>query len=141
MIANTSGYLIYHPKRAVSKDNNTIIYHDAIRAGNQDPYIWSTRFLHTYCHITQLSPKAGHIIFWVSGNTFPHFSQLYCDLVFVVETKLYWSKANSIERSDPLVESDEAFDDHYTWHHQHPFKKRKRFREAETFKHPSVMSC
>ena len=79
-----AGYIIYHPKRQSSTYKNTVIYHDNIR-GNQDPYIWNRRFLHTYCHITQLSPKIGYINFWVSGDTFPLFNHLYCDLVFVIQ--------------------------------------------------------
>lgn len=46
-----SGYVIYHPKRAITTHRNTTIHHDPMRNSNQDPYIWNTRFLHTYCHI------------------------------------------------------------------------------------------
>ena len=45
------GYLIYHPERDVSTFGHYTVYHDSF-VGNQDPYIWSPQFLHTYCHIT-----------------------------------------------------------------------------------------
>jgi len=122
-----SGYLIYHPPRAMSRLDTLAVYHDSI-VGNQDPYIWNTRFLHTYCHITQMSPVVGHINFWVSGDTFPNFMHLYCDLVFVVAAKEYWSDANTIAADHPLVETDEAFTDHYRWaNRQHHLKRRRRF--------------
>lgn len=122
-----SGYLIYHPPRAVSRFDTLAVYHDSIN-GNQDPYLWNTRFLHTYCHITQMSPAVGHINFWVSGDTFPNFTHLYCDLVFVVAAKVYWPEANTIAADDPLVETVEAFVDHYRWAtRQHRLKRRRRF--------------
>lgn len=99
-----------------------------MRNSNQDPYIWNTRFLHTYCHITQMSPRVGDYIFWTNGNTFPNFTHLYCDLVFVVEAKLYWLEANNISPTDPIVDSIEAYQEHYQWAKcQHQLKKRKRF--------------
>lgn len=78
--------------------------------------------------MTKISPQVNHINFWVSGDTFPNFSALYCDLVFVVEQKIYWSQANSIDDNDPMVDSQEAFIDHYRWAiYQHHFKRRRRF--------------
>ena len=123
-----NGYLIYHPSRVVSDFETIRVYHDS-NSGNQDPYIWNQKFLHSYCHITQMSPKVGDINFWVSGDTFPNFSCLYCDLVFVVAEKLYWQDKNSIETSDPIVDSNEAYTDHYCWvgHGQHPYRRRRRF--------------
>lgn len=121
-----SGYLIYHPPRWVACLGQVTVYHDST-VGNQDPYVWNRRFLHTYCHITQMSPQVGDINFWVSGDTFPSFTALYCDLVFVVESKEYWADANAIYRDNPLVESDNTFQDHYTWAWQHKLKRRKRF--------------
>lgn len=121
-----SGYLIYHPSRVVSQLENRVIYHDSTR-GNQDPYIWNTQFLHSYCHITQMSPQIGDINFWVSGDTFPNFSHLYCDLVFVVAEKQYWTEPNTIALKDSLVDSPQAYRDHYVWASQHFFKRRRRF--------------
>jgi hypothetical protein len=120
------GYLIYHPRRKVSNFGKLVVYHDST-TGNQDPYIWNQPFLHTYCHITQMSPEIGHINFWVSGDTFPNFTQLLCDLVFVVQEKVYWQECNTIDRHNPIVESEEAFNDHYGWAEQHHFQRRRRF--------------
>jgi hypothetical protein len=133
-----SGYLIYHPSRAVAKFNaigtydatstcdTTVVYHDSI-GGNQDPYVWNKQFLHTYCHITQMRPKVGDINFWVSDNSFRNFSHLYCDLVFVVAEKLYWKSANTIDCNETIVDTDEAYNDHYRWSHQHYFKHLRRY--------------
>ncbi len=75
-----------------------------------------------------MTSDIGQINFWVSGNKFPDFTHLYCDLVFVVAEKLFWKKANHIKRYDPLIESDEAFNDHYQWAmYQHLFARRRRF--------------
>jgi len=75
-----------------------------------------------------MSPKVGDYIFWVNGDTFPNFTHLYCDLVFVVEEKLYWLEANNISPTDPIVDSTEAYQEHYQWAKcQHQLKKRKRF--------------
>lgn len=122
-----SGYLIYHPHRAVTKFDAVVVYHDHI-GGNQDPYIWNQQFLHTYCHITQMRTNVADINFWVSGDSFPNFSHLYCDLVFVVTEKLYWHSANNIDRDDDIVDTDEAYNDHYRWAiHQHHLKRRRRY--------------
>jgi hypothetical protein len=104
-----SGYLVYHPRRVVTKFDVTkfdhvTVYHDH-PAGNQDPYVWNSQFLHTYCHITQMKPSVGDINFWVSGDTFPNFSHLYCDLIFVVAEKVYWEFANTIDRDHNIVMS------------------------------------
>ncbi|MBW4539697.1 MAG: hypothetical protein KME43_11225 [Myxacorys chilensis ATA2-1-KO14] len=121
-----SGYLIYHPARAVSEFDTAAVYHDHI-GGNQDPYVWNKQFLHTYCHITQMKPNVGHINFWVSGDSFPDFSHLYCDLVFVVAEKLYWESANTIDCNETIVDTAEAYNDHYRWSHQHYFKRLRRY--------------
>ena len=122
-----SGYIIYHPKRNRQVFDGTTVHYDNT-VGNQDPYVWNRQFLHTYCHMTQMTPQEGQINFWVSGDTFPNFTQLFCDLVFVVERKIYWADSNHIERKDPLVDSKAAFNDHYIWSmYQHGFKRRRRF--------------
>ncbi len=122
-----SGYLIYHPTRAEREFDTTVVYHDPM-VGNQDPYVWNTKFLHTYCHITQMSPNVGDINFWISCDSFRNFSYLYCDLVFVVAEKAYWNSANTIDCNDPIVDTDEAYNDHYRWaKHEHHFKRRRRY--------------
>ncbi len=122
-----ASHLIYHPKRCRDTFGTTVVYFDRPR-GNQDPYVWNDPFLHTYCHITELTaPAPGDFQFWVSGDQFPDFTKLFCDLVFVVDKVYPWSNRDSISLSDPIVDSQNAFDDHYKWAHQHKFKKRNRF--------------
>jgi hypothetical protein len=122
-----SGYLIYHPKRCISTFGDIRVYHDSTN-DNQDPYVWNKQFLHTYCHITQIRSDLNFINFWVCGDTFPLFSHLYCDLIFVVARKEYWQQNNTIDVGDPIVDSDEAFLDHYQWAKcQHHYKRRRRF--------------
>jgi hypothetical protein len=121
-----AGYLIYHPKRTVAVFDNRFVHHDAPRV-NQDPYVWNDPFLHTYCHITQMRPEVGQTILWVSGNNWPAFDQLCCDLVFTVGAKLFWTNSNHISPDDPIVDSPRAYDEHYCWAHQHPLRRRRRF--------------
>jgi hypothetical protein len=118
--------LIYHPRREFRRFGETGVSFDSPR-GNQDPYLWNTVFLHSYCHITQFHAEAGDINVWVSGDRFPDFTRLYCDLVFVVASKCRWSAANDLSPGDPLVDSAEAWADHYRWHGQHPLARRSRW--------------
>jgi len=123
-------YIIYHPKRKVSKIDEANIYHDSFEY-NQDPYIWNKQFLHSFCHITQIKAVINNVIFWVSGDTYPDFSKLYCDCVFVIENKVYWNDANSINETDKIVDNKQSYEHHYKWvnppHYQHIFKNRKRY--------------
>jgi hypothetical protein len=126
MEGSATCWLIYHPRRQVRQLDGRTVYHDST-VGNQDPYLWNDTFLHSYCHITQMRPEIGGIHLWVSGDAFPEFSSLYCDLVFVVAQKRQWQDANDIAPGDPLVDTAEAFNDHYRWHSQHRFARRKRY--------------
>jgi hypothetical protein len=75
------------------------------------------------------NPQPQDINFWVTGDTFPNFDYLVCDLVFVVAERTTWQDKNSIERSDPIVDSDFAFRDHYRWvTRQHRWASAKRPR-------------
>lgn len=121
-------YLIYHPTRQKTIIGNLTIHHDKF-GGNEDPYIWNDRFLHTYCHITQLPNEVGQINFWISGDAYPHFTKLFCDCVFFVNEKQFWSTNNFINRLDPIVDNQQTFNHHYVWANKghHPLKKRKRY--------------
>jgi hypothetical protein len=134
-----TAYIIYHPKRESTPIGNLIVYHDSF-SGNQDPYIWNESFLHTFCHITQLSNEEGQINFWVSGDVYPNFKRLLCDCVFVVEQKLAWEKNNCISRNDPIVDNSQAFEHHYKWVSQHPFRGIKRPKKRYTLKAHSKKS-
>lgn len=125
MQQSAASWLIYHPRREQRSLDGHIVHFDRTR-GNQDPYLWTDRFLHTYCHMSQLRADVGGIHLWVTGDDFPDFSRLYCDLVFVVAEKHLWQQPNHIAPADQLVDSEEAFNDHYRWHSQHPYKRRRR---------------
>lgn len=120
------GWLIYHPRRVSRVIDGRQIHFDSTEH-NQDPYIWNEQFLHSYCHITQMSPEVDDTEFWMTGDSFPHFTALYCDLVLVIAEKRYWLDSNSISPSDPIVDSEAAYADHYSWAEDHPFRRRKRF--------------
>lgn len=130
-------FLIYHPARQSTTIGNMTIYHDMF-GGNEDPYIWNDRFLHSYCHITQLSNEIGQINFWISGDIYPNFTQLFCDCVFVVSDKLFWENNNYINSYDRIVDNNQTFEHHYKWvnHKHHYYKKRNRY----TLKADSKMS-
>lgn len=137
---NNYSWLIYHPRRKSSIVENHVIYHDSF-TGNQDPYIWNSPFLHSFCHITQLSNKPNQINFWVSRgkeDKYPFFTKLYCDLVFVVKTIHEWTQPNFIGREDDIVDNDQAFKHHYNWvnppRNQHHFKGIKRPKTRYTLK-------
>lgn len=119
-------YLVYHPLRVQFVAGNITVYHDRF-GGNEDPYIWNETFLHTFCHITQMKNDIGQINFWVSGDTFPNFSELLCDCVFKVAHKLHWDDSNFINRNNPMIDNDQVYEHHYQWAHQHPFKKKRRY--------------
>lgn len=122
-----AGWLVYHPKRVESEKNGIKIYHDKT-SHNQDPYIWNEKFLHTFCHMSQIKqPKERDIIFWVSGDKFPNFNKLFCDLVFVVDSKVYWNERNNINSDDKVVDSIESYIDHYRWVNDHYYKRRRRY--------------
>lgn len=124
----TPFYLIYHPARHQTIAGSLTIHHDKF-GGNEDPYIWNDKFLHTYCHITQLSNEIGQTNFWISGDTYPNFTQLFCDCVFVIAEKHFWATSYYIDRSDPIVDNDQTFEHHYKWANDghHPLKRRKRY--------------
>lgn len=121
-------YLVYHPTRCQTNIGNLRVYHDNF-TGNQDPYIWNKRFLHTFCHITQLKVTENDIIFWVYSDTLRNLTKLYCDCVFVIEEKHYWEgDANKIDIDDPLVDNLQTYEHHYKWAKvEHYFKRRKRY--------------
>ncbi|MEI6822738.1 MAG: hypothetical protein WCL51_12455 [Bacteroidota bacterium] len=126
-------YLIYHPRRCQTVIGNMKVYHDKF-GGNEDPYIWDNKFLHTYCHITQLTNEEGQINFWVSGNSYPNFTQLFCDCVFVIDKKYFWKNANNIDMNDPIVDNNQTYEHHYKWHLQHPMKRRRYTLKADSEK-------
>ena len=72
-------YLVYHPKRDTTRMGDVTIYHDSVR-GNQDPYIWNGRILHTYCHITQFTSEHDQVVFWVGGCSLKKYGAIWSSL-------------------------------------------------------------
>jgi hypothetical protein len=122
------GFLIYHPARKSTQIDDWVVYHDAF-GGNEDPYIWNKRFLHSYCHITQLSNEPGQINFWVSGDRYPYFEKLLCDCVFWIEEKVYWRDSNKVSLDESIVDNAQTFEHHFKWGGlgEHPFLRRRRY--------------
>jgi hypothetical protein len=122
-----SSHLIYHPPRVRQTFGQTVVHYDRT-SGNQDPFVWNRSFLHTYCHMPQLrDPQPGDINFWVSSAKLQGFSNLLCDLVFLVSERRQWRDRNCIEQSDPIVDNEISYRDHYRWaERQHSFKRRHR---------------
>lgn len=141
-------YLIYHPERKPTIIGNMTVYHDSF-GGNEDPYIWNERFLHSFCHMSQISKSRGQINFWISkdmNDTFPNFTKLLCDCVFVVDQICPWLNRNKIERQDPVVDNDQTFEYHYNWvnppHNQHHFNLKKRYTlKADSYKSFQPQDC
>lgn len=135
-------WLIYHPTRECSAlSKKCVAYHDSL-SSNQDPYIWNKNFLHSFCHAPEVNTrKKNQINFWVSGDSYPKFTKLFCDLVFVVDMIYQWENANSISRENPIVDNDLAYEHHYKFGNlkagqSHYFKIKKRY----TFKAHSTKS-
>lgn len=140
-----NGRLLYHKTKGdgdhhgvvKTRVGNITAYSDDF-SGNQDPYIWQKVFLHSYCHMGQMregfnKPKEHpevereDISFWITSNARGDYSQLYCDLVFVVADKVYWPIPNHIDRHDLPARSDSAaaFEEHYAWVGEHCLKPKK----------------
>ena len=130
-------YLIYHPKRNYGVYGGHHVHHDRLFVGNEDPYIWNDRFLHTYCHITQMKNEVGQINFWVGSDNFSQLNNLWCDCVFVVDEVSYWANRNFIAPTDKIVDSPEAFQYHYQWaaKGQHTFTRRERYTAKANSEH------
>lgn len=124
----TSAYLIYHPKRQITIVGDLAVHHDKF-GGNEDPYLWHNQFLHTYCHITQLKNNENQINFWIAGDRYPNFTQLFCDCVFTIAEKKIWTNNNFINPKDPIVDNEQTFEHHYQWANKghHRYARRKRY--------------
>lgn len=130
-------YILYHPPRKCLYINEMgQVYHDSF-SGNQDPYIWNSPFLHSFCHITQIKKEIGQIIFWASRgekDSYPYFDHLFCDLVFKVKSLHEWQDCNDISINDSIVDNYPAYENHYKWVKQHLFKGVKQPKKRITIK-------
>ncbi len=117
-----NAYLLYHSDvETTVLPSGIIVYHDRSRH-NQDPYIFNERFLQTYRHMSRLRKRCiqkGDLYFWVStgeGVRRDKYTVLLCDLVFEVEQPdVEWSHPNNFTEDDPIVDSKQAWEDHYSW--------------------------
>lgn len=123
-------YIMLHQNRIEVKIDDTIVYCDNFK-GNQDPYVWSERFLNTFCKTTQIKAsqlKKGDTLFWFSRQGNPSEDRWFVDLVFIVDEISYWEKSdkageavdypfehyNDVKLS--TIKYDEySYKDHYEW--------------------------
>ncbi|AWE63999.1 MULTISPECIES: hypothetical protein [Staphylococcus] len=140
-----ASYLFFHPKPACDTYGDMNIYHDKF-GNNEDPYVWSERFLHSFCKITDYAYSKStqkDIIFWISINKEGNNLKYLCDLVFKIEKWDFWYKTFSEQKdaiatnkeltiNDAVVEGDEeAYEYHYSWinrgeHKWEPTYRRRR---------------
>lgn len=142
-----ASYLYFHPKPVCDSYGNMNIYHDKF-GNNEDPYIWSEQFLHSFCKITNYAYSKrtqNDIIFWISItiNREDNSYNYLCDLVFKIEKWDFWYETFNEQKkaivtnkeltiNDAVVDGDEeAFEYHYSWinrgeHKWKPTYKRRR---------------
>ena len=125
-----ANYIMLHQNRIEVKIDDTSVYCDNFK-GNQDPYVWSERFLNTFCKTTQIKAsqlKKGDTLFWFSRQGNPSEDRWFVDLVFIVDEISYWEKSdkageavdypfehyNDVKLS--TIKYDEySYKDHYEW--------------------------
>ena len=89
-------YIMLHQNRIELKIDDINVYCDNFK-GNQDPYVWSERFLNTFCKTTQIKAsqlKKGDTLFWFSRQGNPSEDRWFVDLVFIVDEISYWEKSD-----------------------------------------------
>jgi hypothetical protein len=75
-----------------------------------------------------MSPTVGDINFWVSGDFFPKFFLSLLRPSICRCRKVILGKCQHYHRNDAIVDSDEAYNDHYHWATcQHHLKRRRRY--------------
>ena len=127
-----ANYIMLHQNRIEVKIDDTIVYCDNFK-GNQDPYVWSERFLNTFCKTTQIKAsqlKKGDTLFWFTRQGTPSDDKWFVDLVFIVDEIIYWEKSDSdkvgkvgdnpFEHYNDVklstIKYDEySYKDHYEW--------------------------
>ncbi|MCY1563607.1 hypothetical protein NW133_01265 [Staphylococcus pettenkoferi] len=103
-----TSYIFIHPERDCRKFDDIIVYHDSF-IGNEDPYIWRKRFLHSFCKITDYSYNKNDeddTIFWVSIKNENNENKYVCDLVFKVDECEFWY--DSMKKQREAIRNNEA---------------------------------
>ena len=96
-----ANYIMLHQNRIEVKIDDTSIYCDNFK-GNQDPYVWSERFLNTFCKTNQIKAsqlKKGDTLFWFTRQGSPSDDKWFVDLVFIVDEISYWEKSDKAEEA------------------------------------------
>ena len=86
-------FIMFHAERyKLILDKNNICYCDSFK-GNQDPYIFAPRFLHSYCKINSLpisKMKKGDTVIWLTKDN-SQKGKWFCDLIFVIDEIKIWN--------------------------------------------------
>lgn len=91
-----ANYIMLHQNRIEVKIDDITVYCDNFK-GNQDPYVWSERFLNTFCKTNQIKAsqlKKGDTLFWFTRQGTPSDDKWFVDLVFIVDEISYWEKSD-----------------------------------------------
>lgn len=138
-----ANYIMLHQNRIEVQIDDTSVYCDNFK-GNQDPYVWSERFLNTFCKTNQIKAsqlKKGDTLFWFTRQGTPSDDKWFVDLVFIVDEIIYWEKSDSdkVEKvgNNPFehyndvklstIKYDQfSYEDHYQWaKNDHPKKSSR----------------
>ena len=141
-----ANYIMLHQNRIEVKIDDITVYCDNFK-GNQDPYVWSERFLNTFCKTNQIKAsqlKKGDTLFWFTRQGTPSDDKWFVDLVFIVDEISYWEKSdkageavdypfehyNNVKLST-IKYDDFSYEDHYQWagidHPKKSSRPKRRF--------------
>lgn len=125
-----NSFIMFHAERTkLILDEDNICYCDSFN-GNQDPYIFAPRFLHSYCKINQLpisKMKKGDTILWFTKDeSQKEKGEWFCDLVFILDEIKIWNPIpdsfnanykNNYTKSDirQCVTHEREERDHFRW--------------------------
>ena len=141
-----ANYIMLHQNRIEVKIDDTSMYCDNFK-GNQDPYVWSERFLNTFCKTNQIKAsqlKKGDTLFWFTRQGSPSDDKWFVDLVFIVDEISYWEKSDKAEEAvdypfehynnvklSTIKYDDFSYEDHYQWagidHPKKSSRPKRRF--------------
>lgn len=133
-------FIMPHPARHIEYVRQCVVAKYGVRkvycddfSGNQDPYVWRERFLHSFCKITSLpcrDLRHGDYIFWISPDRAQNEKRWLCDLVFEVDCVCAWEPKESKKRQEcannriqdtqlwgklPSGEDSYEYHDHFKW--------------------------
>lgn len=117
-------YIIFHPERArqavkvsakiLSKNIVTstwegTIWVDKVRVGNEDPFVFTEKWLYSYCHASQLRRNVSHCylqkgsyLIFCSGDS-ANNSVLKIDTVFEIENVHFWQRSPILELPQQFI--------------------------------------